>query len=119
MTVELDDREAAAIAAVFGGLIRDAAVAGRPTPHSVVRLWRRLNLAVEVSACGQRNDGDLKPSTQISTSDAARLIGWGERRTRRHANDLGACRVGGRLVYDEQAVREYAEAFQQKGIRDV
>lgn len=117
MTVELDDGEARAIACVLGALIRDAAVAGRPTPHSMRELWRRLDHAVEVSQRGQAPGGD-PASSFIGTHLAAEILGWGERRVRRYAADLDGRLVGDRLLYPETSVREYAKAMQENRIRE-
>ncbi|SIA00004.1 Uncharacterised protein [Mycobacteroides abscessus subsp. abscessus] len=119
MTVELADSEARAVVHVLGRLIRDAAVAGRPTPHSVLDLWRRLDQTVEVSSRRQRERavGEQLGESRIGTRAAAALLGWGTRRVQRHVADLGGELIAGRLVFDEHAVREYANALQDKEIQ--
>jgi hypothetical protein len=114
--VELDDAEAHAITQLLDGLIRERAVQNRPTPHAMIALHRRLRNAVELSSRRQREALRLKESeaSKIGSRLAADILGWGVRRVQRHAADLGAERVGDRLVFDEQAVRDYAQALQDK-----
>lgn len=113
--VVLPYAEAAAIEVTFGRLLREAAVARRPIPNDTRMLWKQLQLRVATSRSGQSSGADVSSSKQISTSEAATILGWHERRVRRHARDLDAATVAGRLVYDEHTVREYAKAIARQG----
>lgn len=116
--VELDDAEARAVVHVLGRLIRDAAVAGRPTPNSVLELWRRLDHTVSVSSTRQPNGLQRIEFgvSRIGTRQAAAILGRGERWVQRHAADLDGEKIGERLVFDERTVREYGQALRTQGI---
>lgn len=116
--VTLDNDEARAVTQLIGQLIRERAVAGRPVANELRAFQRRLAAAVEVSSRRQsaavvREELGV---SRIGTRQAATLLGWGVRRTQRHASDLGGELVADRLTFDERTVREYAEALQSKEI---
>ncbi len=118
--VTLDNNEARAVTELIGALIRERAVAGRPCAYEVRAFHRRLAAAVEVSSRRQsaavcREELGV---SRIGTRQAAALLGWGVRRTQRHAADLGGELVADRLTFDERTVREYAEALQGKEIHE-
>lgn len=117
--VELDDDEARAIALALGAMIRDYAKAGRPTPRQVVALYRRIDQACEVSSRRQLEvvRREELGESRVGSRQAAALLGWNVRRVQRHVADLGGEMVGDRLIFDERAVRQYAEALQQKESR--
>ena len=118
-TISLDTAEARACMHLIGVLIRERAKAGRPTPHDVLHLYRRLDTAVSMSLRGQSKalrQRELGVS-HVGTRVAAEILGWGVRRVRRHAADLGGKLVGDRLVFDEHEVREYATALQDREIK--
>lgn len=117
--VELDEAEARAIAIVLSDVIRDYAKAGRPTPRRVVALYRRIDQACSVSSRRhvERVCREELGDKRIGSRQAAALLGWNVRRVQRLRADLGGELVGDRLVFDERAVREYAEALQRRGKR--
>ncbi len=45
----------------------------------------------------------------IGTRQAAELLGWTIRRVQRHAADLDGTKVGGRLVFPAEAVKQYRD----------
>ncbi|WP_207358222.1 hypothetical protein [Mycolicibacterium sp. S2-37] len=115
----LDAAESRAVLHLVGALIRERAVAGRPCPHDVLAFHRRLAEAVEVSSrrqCEATCREELGES-RIGTRQAAALLGWGPRRVQRHVADLGGELVAGRLVFDERAVIEYANALRDREIQ--
>ena len=103
--VELARADAHAAVRVLGALIRERAIMGRPVSYGVQQLHSRLRLA---DAAG----------SLIGTRLAAEMLGWGERRVRRHAADLDGTLVGGRLLYPQASVREYADALHDKETRE-
>ena len=115
--VELARADAHAAVRVLGALIRERAIMGRPVPYGVQQLHSRLRLAVDVSSPGQSAGGDAAGSL-IGTRLAAEMLGWGERRVRRHAADLDGRIVGGRMLYPQSSVREYADALHDKETRE-
>jgi hypothetical protein len=113
--VVLDVEVVQAITLVFGGLIRERAVAGRPTPTGILGLYRLLDVAVQcVSSRRQREVLRREQSevSRIGSKQAAAILGWEIRRVQRHTADLDGELVGDRWRYDERTVREYAKALQ-------
>jgi hypothetical protein len=118
--VTLDDDDARIVTNLVDQLIRERAVAGRPIAYELRAFHRRLDAAVEVSSRRQSAAAHREELgvSRIGTRQAAALLGWGVRRTQRHAADLGGELVADRLTFDERTVREYAEALQSKEIHE-
>lgn len=117
--VTLEPAEARAVLHLVGALIRERATAGRPCPHEVLALHRRLANTVEMSSRRQSNavrQIDFGVS-KISTSQAAVILGRGPRWVQRHAADLDGEKVADRLMFDEKLVRDYANALQTREIQ--
>lgn len=111
--MELDSAEIRACYYALAALIR-----ARPTvPPEVAQLYRKLDAAARcaVSRTRQENSTGTGESTDvewIGSALAARLLGWTQRRVQRHAADLDAQLIGGRLVFRADRVRDYAEQLE-------
>jgi hypothetical protein len=46
---------------------------------------------------------------QISTTQAAQMLGWHVRKVRRNYLDLGGRKIAGRLMFDANTIREYMQ----------
>ena len=110
--MELDADE---IQAAYYGLaqfVRQRAIAGRGCPPAVTALYRRIDTVIRapsVSESGHENgSGAEQYNVWITAAQAAPLLGLSKRQTQRLAADLGGQLIGGRWLFNQETVREYA-----------
>ena len=95
---------------------------GLPTRSAFNSLYARLHRVVtvgEVSPTRQEKDTDSSGSEHVELVGArlaADILGWhgpaGLRRIQRHAADLGAIKVGNRLIFHADTVKQYREVIE-------
>lgn len=108
VVLDADDVQAAAY--LVGATLRDRAVAGRPVPHNVLALYRRLDQAATLSRTRQETGCGAEQLELIGSRLAAKILGWTQRQVQRRAADLDGQIVGGRLTFDRAAVLAYKAA---------
>ncbi|OBF86947.1 hypothetical protein A5791_19825 [Mycobacterium sp. 852002-51163_SCH5372311] len=112
--MRLDDTDVEAAYYGLSWFIRQCNLGGRPLPPEVGRLYARLDHRVRLSPTRHENgcaDEDQSPSgeeTWIGSSEAAQILDWSNRQVQRHAIDLGGQIVGGRWLFRESDVKDYA-----------
>jgi hypothetical protein len=113
--VDLTDVEVRQSFYCIGEELRARAAGKPPGPQPwLVKLARRYWL--EVSSTRQQFDGGRpelshEDDNPIGTVEAASILRWNIRKVQRRSDDLDGRKIGGRLVFSESAVREYAGAL--------
>lgn len=93
-------------------VLRSRRLRGQPVPPWLAALVGRLDDEVRASRTRQEIVGEqpqLEPKAWIGSAEAAALLGWSRRQVQRRAADLDGSRIGGRWLFREAVVIEYAE----------
>lgn len=110
--MNLNEQETEAVLYCVTELVDRRARAGVPIPAWMHALAQRFDLASLTSPRGHESDGaaaELEMPVLIGSSEAADIIGVTARQVRRLRADLAGEKVGGRMVFNLQTVKEYAE----------
>ena len=91
----------------------------RPIPDWLQSHFDRLDSEVRMSRARQEKRG-VEPSSEeeetwIGSPDAAQILGWSKRQVQRHAKELAGQIVGGRWLFRESLVVEFAEGLKHDG----
>jgi hypothetical protein len=84
--------------------------------------YRRLDREVKMSRTRQESERELRESNKDSDSwigspEAAKHLGWSTRQVQRRATDLDGRYFGGRYLFRESTVMEYAEELRHGNSR--
>jgi hypothetical protein len=115
--VNLTDSDLHAAYYCTAEVVRSRRLGCRPIPAEVRRLYDRLTAEMQpgLSRSGQEKDcggQQLSAGGWMSAAEAASLLGWSKRRVQRHATDLDGEIIGGRWLFRQSTVIEYAEGKQ-------
>lgn len=112
--MKLDDIEVQAAYYGLAAFVRQRKEACRPLPPEVGRLYERLDKRIRLSStrhetcCGDEDPSRSQEETWIGSPEAAQMLSWSKRQVQRHADDLGGRIIGGRWLFRESDVRDYA-----------
>lgn len=111
--MRLDEGEVRAAYYGLSECVRQTNLGGRALPPGVGRLFSRLE---DRLSRGRHETSDRAtdqpPSegeTWIGSPEAARMLSWSKRQVQRHALDMGGKLIGGRWMFRESDVADYAE----------
>ncbi|WP_406817398.1 hypothetical protein [Mycobacterium sp. M23085] len=94
-------------------VVRGRRRCGQPVPAWLRALYDRLDAAVRAARTRPQHVAEGEQSEVvdkwIGSPDAAALLGWSKRQVQRRAADLDGQIAGGRWLFREAVVIEYAE----------
>jgi hypothetical protein len=117
--VRLDDNEVQATYYGLAGFVRERAIAHRPVPPEVLGVYHLFDAAIRLSRRRHESGAaatDTGPSDSwLGAVDTAARLDRSLRWVQRHAAEIGGETVGGRWLFKETAVTDYAERLAAHG----
>jgi hypothetical protein len=114
MGVNLSDDDLRAAYFCAAEVVRISRLGGRPISAGVRSFYDRLGVEIRVRLSRSRQEFDCVPEQlsvdrRIGAAEAAMILGWSKRQVQRRCADLDGEKVGGRYLFRESIVTEYAE----------